>query len=65
MYKPRNRHWISSKHVLRYLRGTIFYGLKYASIGGVMLLGYVESHWGGSIVDGKGTSRFFLSWDQL
>jgi len=51
MYKPRNRHWISSKHVLRYLRGTIFYGLKYASIGGVMLLGYVDSHWGGSIVD--------------
>ena len=26
---PRNVHLISSKHILRYLRGTIDYGLKY------------------------------------
>jgi hypothetical protein len=31
MSQPRQTHWIAVKHVLRYLRGTIGYGLRYAS----------------------------------
>ena len=31
MSQPRQTHWIAAKHVLRYLRGTIGYGLRYAS----------------------------------
>ena len=31
MSQPRQRHSIAAKHVLRYLRGTIGYGLRYAS----------------------------------
>jgi hypothetical protein len=31
MSQPRKTHWIAAKHVLRYLRGTISYGLRYAS----------------------------------
>jgi hypothetical protein len=30
MSHPRQTHWIAAKHVLRYLRGTIGYGMKYA-----------------------------------
>ena len=35
---PRHRHWVVGKHILRYLRSTIAYGLRYASNGGVLLL---------------------------
>jgi hypothetical protein len=29
MVEPRHVHWITSKHVLRYMHGTIGYGLRY------------------------------------
>jgi hypothetical protein len=31
MSRPRQTHWIAAKHVLRYLRGTVGYGMRYAS----------------------------------
>jgi hypothetical protein len=31
MSQPRQTHWIATKHVLRYLRGTVGYDLRYAS----------------------------------
>ena len=31
MSQPRKNHSIAAKHVLRYLRGTISYGMRYAS----------------------------------
>jgi hypothetical protein len=31
MSEPRKTHLIAAKHVLRYLRGTISYGMRYAS----------------------------------
>jgi hypothetical protein len=31
MSQPRQTHWITVKHVLRYIRGTVGYGLRYAS----------------------------------
>ena len=30
MIQPRQTHWITTKHVLRYLRGIVVYGLRYA-----------------------------------
>ena len=61
MIDPRHRHWVAGKHILRYLRSTIAYGLRYASNGGVLLLGYTDSNWVGNIVDQKSTSRYFFS----
>jgi hypothetical protein len=43
MMEPRQMHWIEAKHVLRYLRGTMEYGLKYVRGGGVQLQGYTNS----------------------
>ena len=54
-------HWITAKHVLRYVRGTITYGLNYTSSSGVMLVGYVDSDWAGSAVDHKNTSSYCFS----
>jgi hypothetical protein len=42
MIEPRQRHWVTAKHILRYLRGTITYGLRYTSSGGLFLHGYVD-----------------------
>jgi hypothetical protein len=54
--QPRQIHWVAAKHVLRYLRGTVGYGLRHASSVDMRLQGYVESDWAGSIVDRKSTS---------
>lgn len=36
-------HWGSAKHVLRYIRGIVEYGLRYVRIGRVELQGYIDS----------------------
>jgi hypothetical protein len=52
---------ITVKHILRYVRGTIAYGLRYTSSGGVMLHGFTDSDWMGSVVDRKSTFEYFFS----
>jgi hypothetical protein len=49
--------------VLRYLRGTVGYGLIYASGVDMRLQGYDNADWAGSAVDRKSTSGCFLLWD--
>ena len=56
MVAPRQVIWTATKHVLRYLKGTIGYGLSYVSDRKMELLGYTDSDWAGSIVDRKSTS---------
>jgi hypothetical protein len=47
---------MEAKHILRYLHGTVGYGLRYVSCGDVKLQGYTDSDWAGSVVDQKSTS---------
>jgi hypothetical protein len=51
----RQTHWIAAKHVLRYLRSTVGYGLRYASDVDMRLQGYADADWEGSAVDRKST----------
>ena len=53
----RHAHLIDAKHVLRYLKGTIDYGLKYDANQKIILEDYVDSDWAGSSIDRKRTSR--------
>jgi hypothetical protein len=46
---------ITTKHVLRYLQGTVGYGLRYASGVDMRLQGYVDADWAGSAVEWKST----------
>jgi hypothetical protein len=55
MVEPRQVHWITTKHVLGYLRGTVEYGLRYIGGDGVDLHGYTDLDWVGSVVDRKRT----------
>jgi hypothetical protein len=51
MVELRHYHWVAEKHVLRYLHGTVGYGLTYKTCGEVRLQGYIESDWTRSAVD--------------
>ena len=42
---PRNVHLIAAKHILRYLKGTVDYGLKYEANQKINLESYVDSDW--------------------
>ena len=56
----RNVHLIAAKHVLRYLRGTVDYGLKYDVNKKINLEGYVDLDWVGSALQGVASV-----WDQV
>ena len=50
----RHAHLIAAKHILRYLKGTVDYGLNYDANQKINLEGYVDSDWAGStLVPGK------------
>ena len=51
----RHVHLISTKHILRYLKGIVDYGLKYEENKKINLEGYVDSDWAGSAIDRKST----------
>ena len=42
MIESRKLHWVAAKHVLRYLHGTIGYGLRYVFGGEMKLNGYTN-----------------------
>jgi hypothetical protein len=56
MVEPRSFHWIGEKHVLRYIVGTIDFGLDYIIGDGVSLFGYTDSNWAGCATHKKITS---------
>ena len=53
---PRHVHLITVKNILRYLKGTVNYGLKYEVSQKINLEGYADSDWVGSSIDRKSTS---------
>ena len=53
----RHVHLITTKHILRYLKGTVDYGLKYEETQKINLEGYVDLYWAGSAIDRNNTSR--------
>ena len=53
---PRHVHLMAAKHILRYLKGTIDYGLKYDANQKINLEVYVDSDWTGSAIERKSTS---------
>jgi hypothetical protein len=55
--EPIHEHWIVAKHVLRYIHGTLNYGLIYTSSIDIQLHGFVDSDWVGSAEDRRSTSR--------
>ena len=61
MVNPKHIHLIGAKHMMSYLKGTLDYGLRYASSGEIKLHGYADSDLGGSAKDTKNISRCCFS----
>ncbi len=57
MSKPSKEHWMGVKRILRYLKGTLNFGLKY-SARNPELVGYSDSDWAGDIDTRRSTSGY-------
>ena len=56
MVDPQRVHWTTAKHILRYISGTMEYGLVYEHRGSVQLAGFIDVDWAGCVEDRKSTS---------
>jgi hypothetical protein len=56
LVEPRHVHLVAAKHVMRYFKGTIDYGLSYDGDHNFTLSGYTDSDWARSVADRKNTS---------
>ena len=56
MVDPRRVHWTTAKHILRYIRGTVEYGLVYERRGSIQLAGFTDANWAGCVENRKCTS---------
>jgi hypothetical protein len=65
MVELRSVHIVWAKHVLRYVAGTMDYGLNYVRGDGVSLVGYIDSYWVGCVADRKHTSGCCFSLGSL
>ena len=61
LMNPRYVHLVAAKHIMKYLKGTVDYGLKYEANQNINLEFYVDSDWEGSAIDRKSTSECFFS----
>jgi hypothetical protein len=61
LVEPRRVHLVVAKHVMRYLKGIIDYGLSYDGDHDFTLTGYTDADWAGNVSDRKSTSRCCFS----
>jgi hypothetical protein len=56
MVEPRRIHLVATKHVMKYLKGTVDYGFRYDADCEIRLHWYTDSDWASSVTDRKSTS---------
>ncbi|GJZ20846.1 zinc finger, CCHC-type containing protein [Tanacetum coccineum] len=64
MQSPRESHYATVKKILRYLKGTTGYGLKYRNGGNGKICGYNDSSHTSDIEDRRGTTCMMLYYSQ-
>ena len=60
MQEPHELHWKETKRILRYVKGTTIFGIHYAVVSSLDLVGYIDSDWVVDRTDCKSTSRYVL-----
>ena len=63
METPRDIHLDCAKRVLRYVSGTIDYGILYKTAIPIRLEGHTDAYWAGYKADRRSTSGFVFSLD--
>ncbi|KAM2344624.1 hypothetical protein EV1_008828 [Malus domestica] len=61
MHNPTRKHIGTAKRMLRYIQGTLDYGIAYEKDKDVVLIGYCDSDWAGSKDDMKSTSGYVFN----
>ncbi|KAB2620734.1 hypothetical protein D8674_037714 [Pyrus ussuriensis x Pyrus communis] len=61
MHGPTKKHIGTARRVLRYIQGTMDFGIEYVKGKSAVLIGYCDSDWAGSIDDMKSTSGYAFS----
>jgi hypothetical protein len=61
MQEPHELHWKVSKHILRYVQGTITFGIHYAIDYTLNLIGFIDFDWDGDSTNCNSTSGYSLS----
>jgi len=61
MIAPKVEHETTTKRVLRYVKGTLDFGILYIRNKDPRLCGYTNSDWEGSVDDRKSTSGYVFS----
>ena len=56
--KPTVQHWTAVKRILRYLKGTLNFGLVYSKKDTIECIGYSDADWAGDAKDRKSTSGY-------
>ncbi|KAI5333503.1 hypothetical protein L3X38_023634 [Prunus dulcis] len=61
MHNPTRKHMGTAKRVLRYVQGTLEYGVEYKKGMAATLIGYCDSDWAGSEDDRRSTSGYVFT----
>ena len=61
MSKPLESHWVATKSVLRYLHGTIDYGILYTDTFDFTLAGFSKLDWVGILDDRRCITGYAFS----
>jgi len=60
MQQPTSAHWLSIKRILRYLKGTMYYGLLLSPSSHLTLEGFTNANWGGQPDDRCSTNGYLV-----
>eukprot|EP00253_Pinus_taeda_P003836 PITA_03836 len=61
MQNPRESHWKAAKRILRYVRGTLQFGIHYSAKAAPLLVGFTDSDWAGDPDDRKSTAGYVFT----
>ena len=61
MSKPLESHWVAAKGILRYLKGTLDFGIIYTDSCDVRLAGFSDSDWAGNVDDRRSITGYAFS----
>ncbi|XP_019193091.1 PREDICTED: uncharacterized protein LOC109187358 [Ipomoea nil] len=65
MHSPTEDHWAMEKRGLRYIKGTLGYGLRLTPSDSSAIHAYSDSDWVGCPVDRKSTSGYTVFWGAI
>lgn len=60
MAAPRSSHFSAVLRIIRYVKGTIFHGLRFSANSSLVLSGYSDADWAGDPTDRRSTTGYYF-----